>query len=705
MSDSRRSSLAKLMATENISVEHKNIPTAYFDTKDRVLGLPIWKNASKDVYDLLVGHEVSHALYTPVDWIKGAESIDPDNFGAVKSYLNVIEDARIEKLIKRKFPGLKKNMFKGYAELLERDFFGTDGREFSSYKFIDRINLHFKVGSHVDIPFTSDEKDLVNRIEKLESFEDVVSIVKEIYDGEKSELDKEQESANSNSDDTENSDDEMDSLPQESETNSDDSDFQDGDDTENSIPSDDSIGSDENTSSEIEESETQSSFDDALDAERDLTRGDRVYAKVPFVDSDPFIIPIDKVNAGVAHKISRLHDDEQQLDINIQFRKFLKDSTKTVNYLAKEFEMKKNAEQYARANTSKTGVIDTNKLHSYKFNDDVFRRVTSLPGGKSHGLLMFVDWSGSMSNHMSNTIRQTMILAMFCRKVNIPFDVYSFTDGNSGEREDVVPDLKPGDINFSSDLSLRHYLTSDMRTKEFNDTLFHMFYLSLKFTTEYYWGGMGYDAMGSTPLNEAIIVADDVYTKFKTKHRLEKVNVVFLTDGAANTNRTVYDPDDEYGSKNMQLGWYHSQNSEPNTFVVDPKTKNSIGIVTDSSLTDSLLRHFGDRHSTNVIGMFISDANLRPVIELHINPENSKSYEEMTDINKSWRKERCLVVDHRGYSKFFVIKGGKKLTTDADDFVVDSDASKAKIRNAFKKHLTSKLGNKIILNSFIDIIS
>ena len=705
MSDSRRSSLAKLMATENISVEHKNIPTAYFDTKDRVLGLPIWKNASKDVYDLLVGHEVSHALYTPVDWIKGAESIDPDNFGAVKSYLNVIEDARIEKLIKRKFPGLKKNMFKGYAELLERDFFGTDGREFSSYKFIDRINLHFKVGSHVDIPFTSDEKDLVNRIEKLESFEDVVSIVKEIYDGEKSELDKEQESANSNSDDTENSDDEMDSLPQESETNSDDSDFQDGDDTENSIPSDDSIGSDENTSSEIEESETQSSFDDALDAERDLTRGDRVYAKVPFVDSDPFIIPIDKVNAGVAHKISRLHDDEQQLDINIQFRKFLKDSTKTVNYLAKEFEMKKNAEQYARANTSKTGVIDTNKLHSYKFNDDVFRRVTSLPGGKSHGLLMFVDWSGSMSNHMSNTIRQTMILAMFCRKVNIPFDVYSFTDGNSGEREDVVPDLKPGDINFSSDLSLRHYLTSDMRTKEFNDTLFHMFYLSLKFTTEYYWGGMGYDAMGSTPLNEAIIVADDVYTKFKTKHRLEKVNVVFLTDGAANTNRTVYDPDDEYGSKNMQLGWYHSQNSEPNTFVVDPKTKNSIGIVTDSSLTDSLLRHFGDRHSTNVIGMFISDANLRPVIELHINPENSKSYEEMTDINKSWRKERCLVVDHRGYSKFFVIKGGKKLTTDADDFVVASDASKAKIRNAFKKHLTSKLGNKIILNSFIDIIS
>ena len=84
----------------------------------------VQKNASKDVYDLLVGHEVSHALYTPVNWIDGIESIDPSNFNAVKSYINVVEDARIEKLIKLKFPGLRKNMFKGYAELLERDFFG-----------------------------------------------------------------------------------------------------------------------------------------------------------------------------------------------------------------------------------------------------------------------------------------------------------------------------------------------------------------------------------------------------------------------------------------------------------------------------------------------------------------------------------------------------------------------------------------------------
>ena len=117
-----RSNLAKLLATEDISVEHKNIPTAFFDTKNRVLGLPIWKDASKDVYDLLVGHEVGHALYTPTtDFATLASDIDPENVPAVRSFINVIEDARIEKKIKRKFPGLRKNFFQGYSELIERN--------------------------------------------------------------------------------------------------------------------------------------------------------------------------------------------------------------------------------------------------------------------------------------------------------------------------------------------------------------------------------------------------------------------------------------------------------------------------------------------------------------------------------------------------------------------------------------------------------
>ena len=60
-----KSTLARLLAAENISVEHKDTPTAYFDLKNRVLALPRWKEMSGALYDMLVGHEVAHALWTP----------------------------------------------------------------------------------------------------------------------------------------------------------------------------------------------------------------------------------------------------------------------------------------------------------------------------------------------------------------------------------------------------------------------------------------------------------------------------------------------------------------------------------------------------------------------------------------------------------------------------------------------------------------
>ena len=58
--------------------------------------------------------------------------------------------------------------------------------------------------------------------------------------------------------------------------------------------------------------------------------------------------------------------------------------------MVKEFEMKKSADQYARATTSKTGMLDMGQLHTYKYNDDIFAKVTTLPGAKNHGLVMFL---------------------------------------------------------------------------------------------------------------------------------------------------------------------------------------------------------------------------------------------------------------------------------------------------------------------------
>ena len=113
-----KGNLARLLATENLIVEHKKVETAQFDTKSRVLTLPMWNTASNYVYDMLVAHEVGHALFTPpIMWKKDEYKDVP------MSYVNVIEDARIERLMKQKFAGLNKDFYKGYEELNAIDFF------------------------------------------------------------------------------------------------------------------------------------------------------------------------------------------------------------------------------------------------------------------------------------------------------------------------------------------------------------------------------------------------------------------------------------------------------------------------------------------------------------------------------------------------------------------------------------------------------
>jgi len=108
-----KSQLAKLLATEDLVVEHKKVETACFNVHTRVLTLPLWERASGTVYDMLVGHEVGHALYTPdEDWTK--------NVKVPLQFVNVVEDARIEKLMKRRYAGLAKTFFGGYKELNEQ---------------------------------------------------------------------------------------------------------------------------------------------------------------------------------------------------------------------------------------------------------------------------------------------------------------------------------------------------------------------------------------------------------------------------------------------------------------------------------------------------------------------------------------------------------------------------------------------------------
>ena len=110
--------LARLLATEDLMVEHKKVETACFNVHTRVLTLPLWDKATNVVYDMLVAHEVSHALYTP--------DRDMTSLGVPHQFINITEDARVEKLVKRRYMGLAKTFYGAYKELQEQDFFNLE---------------------------------------------------------------------------------------------------------------------------------------------------------------------------------------------------------------------------------------------------------------------------------------------------------------------------------------------------------------------------------------------------------------------------------------------------------------------------------------------------------------------------------------------------------------------------------------------------
>ena len=93
----------------------------------------------------------------------------------------MVEDVRIEKLMKRKYPGLSKTFYNGYQELNDADFFDIVHEDINTFNLADRINLHFKVGHFVDVAFSTFEEPIVRIVEGCETFDDVLFAAELLY--------------------------------------------------------------------------------------------------------------------------------------------------------------------------------------------------------------------------------------------------------------------------------------------------------------------------------------------------------------------------------------------------------------------------------------------------------------------------------------------------------------------------------------------
>jgi hypothetical protein len=709
-----KSLLAKLMATENLVVEQRKVPTAMFDVKNRILVIPVLdEKIDGFTYDLFVGHEVGHALYTPMDgMIKARE----EKVNA--SILNVVEDSRIERKIKHKYPGLRNSFTKAYKSLVEKDFFGTNGVDLNEMNFIDRVNMHCKGGAMLGIKFDAEEKVLLDAVETTQTYDEVIEVAKRIHAFMKEK--EEERKANSqpdedfeekdedenfdgfgNWDDDADFDEEGEEQDQDENTQSSSTDSNEGDEDKNE---DDEIinGNEQFQHEEIEDDKVRSYTDDAFKQnEKKLfaeSATNYLYANVPEFDINKGILGYKALYKKYKEHSSQWGDGQNDYGAK-QYQKLRKETNKVVSYLVKEFELRKNADQLKRASTAKTGELDMKKIFSYQFSEDIFRKISVVPNGKSHGLVMFLDWSGSMSDHIENTVKQLLSLVMFCKKVNIPYEVYSFATPESVYSHDYMITPKDGDLETRR-FYLMNLLSSKMSAGEFTYAASCLVRWSL--SPRYIPGWM---CMCGTPLNEATIAAMEIVPHFQKRYKLQIVNAVFLTDGEGHTIRNKYETHAESG-KLVTRGHEYSYGSKADLGMIirDPKTKHQEkieNIYNCASHTSAYVKLLKSRTNCNVLGFYVLSGR-------EFNRKMYDFFPRTSDFEKikvTFRKNKFAVVETAGFDEYYVLRSEALDTDENNTFEVKENATTRGLVSAFSKYAGGRVANRVVLNRFIGMIS
>lgn len=694
-----KSLLAKLMATENLTVEQRPVQTASFDVLNRILTIPtLDKNISSYLYDLFTGHEVGHALYTPMDGMLRAKELKV-HMGVA----NVVEDSRIERKIKYKYPGLKNSFTKAYQELLAKDFFGVNGTDINKMNFIDRINLHCKAGAGLRIEFNDEERNLLNDVETTETYDDVIDVSTRIVEYMKMKIKEEKEKrTKTKAEDGEDGDDDYDDF-EEVEGDVSESEYDEDFDSDE-LPESKTNDKPEKKSKSNEKIDDFSNEDNISDEEiRSFTdeslkkNENRLFDEKPGKYTYVNIPEIDPKQVFDYKSLWKMYKNEDYSVNTEGYMKLRNESSKVVSYLVKEFEMRKNADQLKRASTAKTGDLDMKKLFSYNFNEDVFKKISVVPGGKSHGLVLFLDWSGSMGEHIANTLKQLINLCLFCRKVNIPFEVYSFLDDT--EKKYMVK--QKGKLN---DLALHGHgllniLSSRMNNSDFTYAASALVNISGMYSPRRgptpYWM-----SMQGTPLNDAIIHAMSIVPEFQKRNKLQIVNTIFLTDGEGGTLCDYY-------TYNLNDRSYLSLASSRGTKMVirDPITKNECTVDMDSrnisEQTQALIKLLKLRTNSNVIGFYVISGR-------EFNRKIHQWYSKQTnheELKSSFRKDNFTILENSGYDEYYILRSSGLDTDEAGTFEVKENVTNRGIVAAFAKYSGQRLASRIVLNRFIGLIT
>ena len=779
-----KSTLARLLAQEDILVEHRGVTTASFNLKNRVLTLPVWEEMSPAMYDYMTAHEVGHALETPCEgWSEAVERRK-----ALKGYLNVIEDVRIEKIMRKRYPGLKKDFTKAYNELYERQFFGVDAP--NKVLLIDRINCYFKGGIMLGINFTAEEAVLRDKVAAVTSWDEVEELALEILEFAKAnktpepekeeesgpeesegetggpsgprippEFDEDEDEESESAEDEESESAEAESAEDEESESAEDEESESAEDEESELDEGEESESDEGEESESDEGEeseegkeggtsgsdelsddeVESETDELLQRMLEETFGGasekhhvqlNVNPKVKNIENR--VISYNQILTDI-DSINRYNNDiEHELDVIMS--DFNKSNKAIINHMVREFEMKKRAAEYNRTSSSKTGIIDCSKLHMYKYSDDIFARMDVTPEGKNHGMIMYVDWSGSMGTSLNKVVEQLINLVAFCRQAGIEHRVFAFTDDAICRTELERSKIEVQDFEIDPNKAvLLEFFNSNMPKIKYIKMVKYLLAYSSRVTQGNYYtnrrtrrnvtitprrNSLSFPeqyTLNGTPLAEALLLSFPMFDKFKADTRSDIITTIWLTDGAgcdptyvnsniSCTKRYRETVCSRMGPEGVRLF--------TRLTVTNLANKESIILTQNHDidcLCDALRSMYESYTNSNILGYFVIPNTWSKFADntpASVKAKFGGGYtEEFEAYAKSCAKAGICVTRDTGYTEFYLISDDKLRVFSNTLDGLEENASPRKIASVYKKMGNKKNNSRVFVSKMMELVA
>ena len=297
-------------------------------------------------------------------------------------------------------------------------------------------------------------------------------------------------------------------------------------------------------------------------------------------------------------------------------------------------------------------------------------------------MIFLLDWSGSMQKHLLPTVEQLINLVLFVRKINIPFSVYKFVNNHENDDPKNSPfEQSNQTVEGDQTTKLVHLYSHKQSKSDFFAVSKYLHRMAKYWSSQYRYsiddsymtGPCREYYLCSTPLNESLIAMDSIIPKFRQDYKSDKVALVTLTDGGANSMRGSYS-----GDLYVKLGKNHVK----------------CGGWGNDSMTNKLLKYLKKKHDIKTIGFYLVSKfrELRWTLYL--------PYDKQQLAQKMFTKDKCIADTQNGYDVYFYVKADTNVRNTTFDNTTDS-TDKRTLKKMFMSGMKGRIVSRILLQKFI----